>query len=55
VFPQTGAKLFFYGAQLRRERGAEILRLEQLPDLDLGLAAAVKEEGAALDPFDDLF
>src|SRR5689334_22437900 len=39
--------------QFRRELLAEILRLEQLPDLDLGVTR--HRVGAALDPFDRLF
>src|SRR5256885_14420775 len=39
--------------QLWRELGAEVLRLEHLADLDLGILP--HRIGAALDPFDRLF
>src|SRR5438105_12788518 len=48
-----GAQALFLLAQLGRELGAEVLGLEHLADLDLGLGARHRV-GAALDPLDRL-
>ena len=48
-----GAHFLFPDAQFRREFGAEILRLEERPDLDLGLLAG-HWIGTALHPVDGL-
>src|SRR5688572_12767706 len=49
-----GAHARFLLAQLRRELRAEVLALEDLADLDLGLGAGHRV-GATLDPLDGLF
>src|SRR6267143_6214216 len=46
------AQALFLLSELGRELGAEVLRLEHLADLDLGLS--LEGIGAALDPFDRL-
>src|SRR5204862_299917 len=51
---RLGAQALFLLAQFRRELGAEVLGLEHLANLDLGLAARHRV-GAALDPLDRLF
>src|SRR3954471_4721532 len=53
-FGCLGAYALLLLAQLGRELGAEVLGLEHLADLDLGLGAGHRV-GAALDPLDRLF
>src|SRR5712664_4416860 len=50
LFLRRGAEALFLFAQFGRQRLAEILRIEDLPDFDLGAAV----ERRALHPFDRL-
>ena len=49
---KLGAESFLLVAEFRREGGAKVLRLEHLPNLNLGFL--VHRIGTALDPFDRL-